>query len=278
MSLNSLDFWRLADELSVIDAAILITGHDPSGQFDVFDENGFAIKESNGSWRTAQRRDYEGYDATFKALKSSIGLNKLRANVRHRVIKAEYEQIPEGGYQPLDPGPEYKHIPYDFLIAQHGPEKVAGTVSNFSIDEYFLGCDDFYLCKEPDWESSTIAVEDLKEWLSIRGIFPAFFFPRGKEEGFRNKDNPRYAPKLAACIAAWETVQAPEINRTVKQTLKDWIRSNAAAYGVGDDSGIVSDPAAEALAIIVNWAPEGGAPPTATKGKVALTAVSPIQN
>lgn len=209
MSLTSLDYWRLADELSVIDAAILITGNDPSGRFEIYDDNGQAVRDSNGVWRTAQKRDYEGFEATFKALRSAIWSNKLRANIRHRVNKAEYENVADYGYLPLDQGPGFKSASYDFLIARHGPEHVGRTVSNFSINDSLRGCDDFYIWKDPDWENTTIAVEDLKEWLSIRGISPSFFFPHGNLEGFRSKDNPRYAPKLAACVAAWEAVQAP---------------------------------------------------------------------
>lgn len=279
MSLNSLDYWRLADELSVIDAAILVTGNDPSGRFEIYDDDGHAVRDGNGVWRTAQRTDYEGFNATFKALRSAIWSNRLRANIRHSVNKADYEKNGDYGYVPIDQGPGSERASYDFLVARHGPEHVAKTVLNFSINDGLRGTDDFYIWKEPDWNNTTIAVEDLRDWLSIRGISPTFFFPHGNQEGFRNKNNPRYAPKLAACIAAWEAVQTPAKNSSAKQTLKDWIRSNASVYGVGDDSGIVSETAAEELARIVNWAPAGGATPTATSDEAGLPAITaPIQN
>lgn len=282
MALTSLDYWRLADELSVIDAAILITGNDPSTRLDAYDSDGSAMRGPNGEWVTYQKRDYEGFEATFKALRVGIRANKLRAKIHHQARRAEYEEIPtqEGrDYFPIDLGPSYKWVSFDFLVARHGPEHsdFAKTSLNFSVDE-LRGTDDFFLWREPDWSNTTIEVEDLKEWLRSREIFPEFFFPKGNQEGFRNKDNPRYAPKLAACVAAWEAVRAPAKKSSVKQTLKDWIRSNAAPFGVGED-GIVSETAAEELARIVNWQPSGGATPTAGNEEPAHPLPpQPVQN
>jgi hypothetical protein len=277
MSLNSLDYWRLADELPVIDAAILITGNDPSDRFEIYDDSGQAVRDANGVWRTAQQRDYKGFEAAFKSLKIAIRSNRLRANTRHAVNRAEYENVADYGYVPLDQGPGFTRTSYDFMVARK-PRDTGQTVLNFSVDE-LRGCDDFYVWKEPDWEQTTIEVQDLKDWLANRGVFPPFFFPTGNQEGFRSKKNPRYAPKLAACIAAWEAVSVAAKNSSVKQTLKDWIRSNASAYGVGDESGIVSDTAAEELAKIVNWSPGGGATPTTTSSEAAPPRPrEPIQN
>jgi hypothetical protein len=37
-SRDPLFFWRLSDELSVIDAAILIIGEDPAREMEIYDE------------------------------------------------------------------------------------------------------------------------------------------------------------------------------------------------------------------------------------------------
>lgn len=272
MPLTSLDYWRLADELSVIDAAILITGNDPSNRLEAYDSQGDAIRGPNGERVTYQRRDYDGFEATFKALRVGIRSNKLRARIHHQARHAKYDQVQDydrgvSHFFPIDLGPECKWVGFDFLVARRGDGQsdFAKTSLNFSVDD-LRGTDDFYLWKEPDWSNTTIAFDDLREWLASREIYPSFFFPKGDQEGFRNNSNPRYAPKLAACVAAWEAVRLPARRSSVKQTLKDWLRSNAAAFGVGED-GIVSETAAEELAKIVNWQPSGGATPTAGNGE-----------
>ena len=72
MALSSMDYLRLADELSVIDAAILITGNDPSERKtkgDGFDD----------PFREEQRTDYDGFDAVFKSIKNAVLSNKIAA-------------------------------------------------------------------------------------------------------------------------------------------------------------------------------------------------------
>jgi hypothetical protein len=143
MGLNSLDFWRLADEFCVVDAAILITGNDPSERFDISDENGHAVRDANGVWRTAQRRDYTGFEATFKSLKIAIRANKLRATTRHFVNRAEYKYVADYGDFPLDQGPGFTRMSYDFMVSRK-PGDTGQTVLNFSVDE-LRGCNDFFV-------------------------------------------------------------------------------------------------------------------------------------
>ena len=253
--LSSLDYWRLADELSVIDATILITGNDPSEKEDVADDHGYIIGKR-------QRRDYVGYDAVFKSLRAAIRSNRLPANVHHWVAPAAYEKVADIGYCPLDPGPSCEHTSFDFLLARQEAENTGKTALNFSVND-LRGTDDFYIWKEPDWGQTTVSVDHLKDWLKGRGVFPAFFFPHGVATGFRDKGHPRYSPKLAACVAAWEAVQRPARNSSAKQTIRNWLQSNAAMYGVGDETGIVSPTVTEELSRIVNWDTKGGATPTA---------------
>lgn len=251
-----LDYWRLADELSVVDAAILITGNDPS----------YEIEDNEGNWR--QHTNYEGFSAAFKALRAAILGNKLRATVKHSTRGTVHSWWPEDDepYE-IHEMPHEEQISYDMLIARidtygEKPTEVPGkTIANFSVDELrnsrFL-----YLCKEPNWKETLIAVDDLKAWLASKGFYASFFFPKGREDTFQNREHPRYSAKLAACVAAWEAVTGPAKNSSVKQTVKDWLQSNASRYGVGDDKGIVSPTAAEELAKIVNWNTGGGANPT----------------
>lgn len=254
--LTSLELWRLADTLSVVNAAILICGGDPSEHY--WDNDGERVQ---GTWQ------HDGFEAAFSALRAAILTNKLAANVTHALrggrIGLTYGDQP---YEIL--AEQYEEpISYDMLIARNTGSRneapIEGqTVLNFSIDtlrsEKFL-----YVCKEPNWEQTTVDVIHIQAWLKDRGIYPDFFFPQGSTEGFRNVQNPRYSPKLACAVAAWEAVTKPAKTKSVKQTLQNWIRSNGVSFGVGENS-VVSQTAAEEIAKIANWNTKGGATATST--------------
>jgi len=74
--MDPLDYWRLCDELSVAQPALLIVGEDPSGTQDYIDQ------------QQAENRP-EGYTAAKAALVNAIRGKRLRANL------VEYEDFPE---------------------------------------------------------------------------------------------------------------------------------------------------------------------------------------
>src|SRR5262245_20976106 len=92
--MDSLDYWRLCDELSVVQAALLIVGEDPAQTQKYID-----------GWAPENRPP--GYDAAKAALVNAISGNLLKANI----VELESAQV-------------------------------------------------------PDWHHTTIAVEDLKGWLT----------------------------------------------------------------------------------------------------------------
>ncbi|WP_375700809.1 hypothetical protein [Bartonella sp. AA23NXGY] len=118
--------------------------------------------------------------------------------------------------------------------------------------------------------SSYVLVDDLKEWLSSRGLRPAFFFPEDdsaetkdqKYYAFQDPTHPRYAPKLAAIVAAWEAVSEAEGGKTVKGTLIKWLSEHAVQYKLVDDNNLPREKLIEELAAVANWEPTGGAPKT----------------
>ncbi|WP_375676237.1 MULTISPECIES: hypothetical protein [unclassified Bartonella] len=120
-----------------------------------------------------------------------------------------------------------------------------------------------------DADSSYVRVDDLKEWLSLRGLRPAFFFPeddsaetKDQKYAFQDPTHPRYAPKLAAIVAAWEAVSEAEGGKTVKGTLIKWLSDNAVQYKLVDDNNLPREKLIEELAAVANWEPTGGAPKT----------------
>ncbi|PIT69240.1 hypothetical protein [Bartonella tribocorum] len=123
-----------------------------------------------------------------------------------------------------------------------------------------------------DADSSYVLVEDLKKWLLSRGLRPAFFFPeddsrdtKDKKYAFQDPTHPRYAPKLAAAVAAWEAVNEAKGGKTVKATLAEWLRQNADQYDLHNKkTGKLKEDVIEQISSIANWEPTGGAPKTPT--------------
>jgi hypothetical protein len=113
-----------------------------------------------------------------------------------------------------------------------------------------------------DLSSSTVEVASLITWLASRGVSGGYFFSEDKGKGgLRDPNHPRYSPKLAAAVAAWEGFdEGSQSLGTVKQKLTKWLRLHAAAYGLTDDEGKPRETVIEQLATIANWATKGGAP------------------
>lgn len=198
--LSSLDFWRLNDALTVVQAALLLAGIDPS-------ENG--IGEYVEGW--TPERQPQIYRSAKAALEQAIRRSMLDAHV-------EYDENPNVMY----------------------------GVSNGPIV----------------WSSTTILVSDLKEWLARKGIQSGFFFPSAREEAeYLDPYHPRYAPKLAAAIHAWQAVKEP-IGKTPKTALMKWLRENAARFDLTDVEGKPNENGIEECAKVANWEMKGGAPKT----------------
>jgi hypothetical protein len=67
-SIDGLDYWRLCDELSVVQAALLIVGVDPSGRDEGIDNEGPA-------------RRPKGYNAAKAALVNAVNGKRLAATI-----------------------------------------------------------------------------------------------------------------------------------------------------------------------------------------------------
>lgn len=198
----SLDFWRLCDELSIVQAALLTVGENPSG------ETGSCCEQ----WDTHHRPD--GYEAAKTAIGSAL---------RRGLIK--------GNYVPV--------------MAVKFEDSFDEPVQSF-----------------PNIHESTVEVESLKAWLASRGFRRGFFFPdKDDAPDYLDPSNPRYAPKLAAAVRAWQSVTEPG-KKSPKQALEKWLRENAAAFGLVDEDGNPVNQAVEDCSKVANWNQSGGAPKT----------------
>lgn len=196
--LDDFDFWRLCDELSIEQAALLIAGCSPSQFSDV------------ERWTIPERPT--GYEAAKTAIRNALRGNQIAGTI-------ECEQ-----------GADFNGNPYDI------PDTIC--------------------------VSSRVKVGSLTTWLSRRGFRHGFFFPEKIEApDYLDPANPRYAPKLAAAVAAWTAVTDPG-NKHPKQALAKWLRENAKAFGLTDEDGKPNETGIEEAAKVANWQPGGGAPKT----------------
>ena len=79
--MESLDYWRLCDELSVVQAALLIIGEDPSSE-----------EEYILGWEMDKRP--KGFNAVFAALKHAITSGTLSGTIRYDCRERGYDEEP----------------------------------------------------------------------------------------------------------------------------------------------------------------------------------------
>ena len=256
MTLTNIDYWRLSDTLSVINAAMLAVGIDPGEKelvrFSNPIEGRFRVRGSD----LGPDAYFESpkFIAIFSAMRNAILANSLAAVLAHRTRPATEDWF--GGDSSTDFASEDEvHTTYDGLL------RLGGGAMRTNLEPKLLEHTVFYL-KEPDWNETTVSVDDLKAWMKRRGFLPPFFFPSEKVEGFRNSEHPRYSAKLACAVAAWENVKQARKNLSVKQTVEEWVRSNGVKYGLADKDGIIQDLPVQEIAKVVNWQTRGGAVPT----------------
>lgn len=197
---ESMDYWRLCEELTVKQAALLITGTDPAdAEF---------VHESSSKDRPV------GYDAAVHALHRAL---------KSELIKGELHLIAE----------------YDMNGNERG--WIDGTI---------------------DLDRSIIEVDSLRDFLTWRGFRSGFFLTiPSTAPDYLDPAHPRYAPKLAAAVGAWQAVTETE-GKHPKQALAKWLREHAAEFGLSDDEGKPNETGIDETAKIANWKPGGGAPKT----------------
>lgn len=198
--MDELNYWRWCEELSIVQAAFLSVGVDPSSE----------VGSNCESWKIHER------PAGYEAAKTAIFNAFCRGDIKGAIVP-KYDNDINGNDYPVD-----------------------GTISL----------------------NSRIDVESLRAWLARRGLKPAFFFPALTDKpDFLDPNNPRYAPKLAAAVRAWQAVTDPG-KKSAKQALEKWLREHAAEFGLVDDDGNPVNQAVEECSKVANWNQVGGAPKT----------------
>ncbi len=110
-----------------------------------------------------------------------------------------------------------------------------------------------------------MTVTSLRKLLAVRGFSTGFFFPEGAAApDYLNPQDPRYAPKLAAAVRAWEALGNPALLKAMhpKTALLKWLREHAVNFGLTDEDGKLNETGIDETAKVANWRPTGGAPKT----------------
>lgn len=187
--LSGLDYWRLSDELSVVDAAFLTLNMDP-GCFDLAqptDPTKSKIIRIGDFEEWEDRALYNGdieevvvqpnqFRAVFKALRSAIVGNKIRANVVTRARDPNY--VFDGDMGPYETGEKdgEEALNYGFLVGQSMHTLFSNSINIQNVSARSLEDRVVYILKEPDWTETTIAV---KIGTLVVAFSPLFSSPRG---------------------------------------------------------------------------------------------------
>lgn len=239
----TLDLWRLATDLSVENAAILIAGGDPNAT-DVkecqFNGETFLEKRTTG---------HPGFLPAFEALKNAVMKKQLKAVFAHEADKTN-------GYSNRISGATWAYLSCP----------IEDTM--FSVDEHAFDYvrppegETVQISVEPDWSRTTVDVEDLKTWLRARGHCTGFFFPDGvtshDSDAVTDHTHARFAPELALALSAWRGLEGQtSFKRGPKAAIEEWIEKNPQDWRGTSD---LSASAKERIATVANWGKSGGAP------------------
>lgn len=91
--MDSMDYWRLCDELTVVQAALLIVGEDPS-----------SCQEYIDGWTPYDRPG--GYDAAIAALRHAIEGNRLTATTRY-IVDDRFDPTAEEYFEQVTDRPDW---------------------------------------------------------------------------------------------------------------------------------------------------------------------------
>lgn len=229
------DHWRLCEEFTVQQAALLIIGCEPASTFGHCE-----------NWEIHSRP--AGYEAAKQA---------LSAGLRRKLIKGEHRGLPElpaGVSSMFQRGlrkGQILEVPESDSEGNAFPERPRTT----------------------DPERSTVERDSLVHWLRARGVNKGFFFPGSEHTtgpDYLNPNHPRYVAPMAAAVKAWLAMEDENLllRKSPKAAMATWMKSRYKELGLfhekanplnGIKAGDINKSAVEKAASVANWLPGGGA-------------------
>lgn len=244
--MEELDYWRLCEELNIVQASLLVVGEDP------------VSAEYVEGWEAHKRA--KGYEAAKMAI-----CGGLKNYILHEKEWDELDQKTENLRLDYPNAAHFSEGESEYLSALFSRSITGELVQQSDFD--MNGNDVGFLEGTIDVYRSTVNVDSLKQWLRLRlkGFATGFFFPERVETvDFLDPHNPRYAPKLAASVKAWQAVTDGG-SKSPKQALNKWLREHAAEFKLTNDDGRPVEQAIEDCSKVANWKQTGGAPKTPSR-------------
>jgi hypothetical protein len=241
--MEELDYWRLCEELNIVQAALLVVGEDP-----------YCAEYT-------EEQEVQNRPKGYEAAKTAI-CGGLKNFVRYEKEVSEFHQRGGDFYH------EYDHLKGMMLDEEQDLKSllnraISGTLmeqEDYDTDCIYRG----YIKGSVDPYRSMVNVESLKQWLRLKGFTTGFFLPEViATMDFLDPLNPRYAPKLAASVKAWQAVTDAG-KKSPKQALDKWLREHAVEFGLTNEDGNPVANAIEECSKVANWNTKGGATKTPT--------------
>ena len=240
--MEELDYWRLCEELSIVQASLLVVGEDPSCA------------------EYTEEQEVKNRPKGYEAVKTAI-YGGLKNFVRYEKEASDFER--QADYMREEYNQSYGMIEDDQSLMSLLNRAISGTLvqqTEYDINGNSLG----FIDGSADPHRSMVNVESLKQWLRLKGFTTGFFFPEPMATmDFLDPLNPRYAHKLAASVKAWQAITDAG-KRSPKQALDKWLREHAAEFGLTNEEGKPIENAIEECSKVANWNAKGGATKTPT--------------
>lgn len=234
--MSGIDHWLHLEELSVIQAALLMVGVNPAGIQDTITQHG-------------DRPD--GFDAAFHAIKSAILSKHLRANESHSAQAISYGIKPntERGVWVVGVGVkngqayEVYQMPDWHLTTVRTDDLIAWLEKRGVYPEFFF----------PIGHASEPSCTNKKH--------PHY--------------SPKLAAAFSAWMhfAKHPDSVGP---KSLKAAMTKWIRSNAKQFDLLKPNGEVNELGVEEAGKIANWDTTGGAPPSKPRVRKTRKKITPI--
>ncbi|MCP5017691.1 MAG: hypothetical protein GY938_20830 [Ketobacter sp.] len=239
--MENLDYWRLCEELNIVQAALLVVGEDPT------------IAEYAEDWEVQDRP--KGYEAAKTAICSGLR-NHIRYEKELNDIEAQDASLRVD--HPNTTSLLYENDDYLNVLRSRSVSGILVEQREYDINGNPFGS----IEGSVDVYKSLVNADSLKQWLRRKGFKTGFFFPEPVDTlDFLDPSNPRYAPKLAASVRAWQAVTNAG-KRSPKQALDKWLREHAVEYSLTNNEGKPIEQAIEECSKVANWSPKGGATKT----------------
>lgn len=266
-----------SDYLKIIDAAKTVAGRveDNTSSTPLQCERGVKVEKENvgavaNGARPLPKSKLMSVIGIMQAL-ASISDGKLTVPELAHALSSEYDGdlmlYQGGGYGLANPIPaedsntnKAYNLRVDLICELFNMsfwENPELTVKGIGIRDVLIREEDGVALAKTLWkflgQNSSIDTPTLNGAASSRAVIDA--------PDYLDPMNPRYAPKLAAAVRAWQAVTDPN-GKHPKQALAKWLREHATEFGLADDKGKPNEDGIEQVAKVANWKPGGGAPKT----------------